>query len=365
MKKIYKLFSAVSLLTIASGTALRAQEDVSELIKSSPADATKLATAYLTPLFKGFGTGLTQGWYNTARNKGTGRFDLRISASAAIIPTSARTYDVTQLGLSNRVSVKSGGNIAQTVGGDEISGPTLAIKDGNGYELESFALPQGTGISYVPAPQLQATLGLPKGIDVSLRYVPSIKLGDDIGKVEMIGGGIKLNILQFLTKGDKILPFNLAIAAGYTQIKYELGLDVPPPSPTEATPATPSDVKDFNTQKISAQFSGTNIDAILSKKLLFLTPYVSVGYSTGKTDVGLKGNYPIISGGTLTGVTPSGPVIAKTYSTFTDPISIKRTDISGVRASVGFQMSLLVLKVYGSYNLGEYNSVNAGIGFGF
>ena len=156
---------------------------------------------------------------------------------------------------------------------------------------------------------------------------------------------------------DKIIPFSVAVAFGYTQFNYSLGLNVPVPS--GSVPKTTSDVKDFTTQKISAKFSGTNLEAIISKKLLFFTPFLSVGYSTSKTDVGLKGNYPIITDGVVVGST-----LVKQYTSFPDPISIKQTDISGLHSTVGFKMNLLFLRIYASYSTAEYNSFNAGVGLG-
>lgn len=360
MKKIYLLKITFLLSCVISSAASYAQGDVAELLKSSPADATKLANAYLNPLFTGFGIGLNSGWNNSADTKKVGRFEIRVSASGAIVPASAKSFDVTKIGLSSNVSVASGGNIAPTIGGDDnASAPTLNVKDGSGNTLESFQLPSGAGLPFIPSPQVQLSVGLPKHIDVTLRLMPKTKIGDDIGEIGMIGGGVKVDLLRMLNKtADKILPFSVAVAVGYTQFTYELGLDVPPPSGSQ--PKTASDIKDFTTQKISAKFSGTNIDAIISKNLLFFTPFFSVGYSTSKTDVGLDGNYPIITDG----VSGGGSTIIKQYSTFTDPISINQTDVSGLHTNIGFKMNLTILKIFGSYSMGKYNSFNAGIGLG-
>ncbi|HCN84926.1 MAG TPA: hypothetical protein DIT07_15115 [Sphingobacteriaceae bacterium] len=360
MKKI-NLFKITFLLScVISASTSFAQGDVAELLKSSPADATKLANAYLSPLFTGFGIGLNSGWNNSADTKKVGRFEIRVSASGAIVPTSAKTFDVTKIGLSSNVSVASGGNIAPTIGaGNNVSAPVLNVKDSGGNTLESFQLPSGAGLPFIPGPQVQATVGLPKYIDVTLRLMPKTKIGDNIGEIGMFGGGVKVDVLRMLNKtAEKILPFSLAVAVGYTQFTYELGLDVQPPS--GSVPKTASDVKDFSTQKISAKFSGTNVDAIISKNLLFFTPFFSVGYSTSKTDVGLDGNYPIIS----SGVSGGGGTIIKQYSTFTDPISINQTDVSGLHTNIGFKMNLTILKIFGSYSMAKYNSFNAGIGLG-
>lgn len=171
----------------------------------------------------------------------------------------------------------------------------------------------------------------------------------------MLGGGLKVELLPLLSGTiDKIFPLDLAIALGYTQFNYQVALDVPEPS--DAQSGVPGQSTDFSNQRIEAKFSGLNTEAIISKKFLVFTPFLSVGYNAAKTDAGLKGNYPIITGVNLLG--------QKTYSVFTNPVNINQTDISGFRTNLGFQLNLAFFRIYGSYSMAEYNSFNGGIGFG-
>jgi hypothetical protein len=354
MKQLCKLLLAATLLVLVNHGTVRAQGDLSELIKSGPGDATKLASAYLSPLFKGLGIGLNTGWYNTARPKGIGHIEVRVSATGSLVPVSEQSFDVTRLGLSNALSIKPGSpTVTPTLfGSDNVPTTTLETQY-NGQTAESFDLPKGIGMNIAPAPQIQATVGLPKGIDATLRMVPKIHISDDFGDVNMIGGGLKFNVLPLFSK---VSAFNLALAVGYTQLKYTFPLDVAAPSGAEQESA--SQPTDFSGQRVDAKFSGVSGELILSKKLLFFTPFVSAGFMSSKTDVGMKGNFPFI---TDYNTTTNNPV----YSVFTNPISIKQTDISGMKGTVGFAMNLLILKIYGSYSLGHYNSFNGGIGIGF
>lgn len=352
MKKFitYVKGAAMAALFLSSAKTF-AQSEVGEFLKSSPADATKLANAYLTPLFKGIGVGLNTGWNHTANAKNLGRFELKVTFSGANVPDEDKTFDFMKIGLSNNVQPASGSSsITPTLGG---SGAGARIQVG-GPGGSTFTLPGGADLplNSVPAATLQGTVGLIKGIDVSLRLTPKIKLGD-FGTVNMIGGGLKLELLPLIAgkKTSKLLPFDLAVALGYTQFKYNKGLSVQPESG-----ALPNGVQnsDFSNQRMELKFSGINAELILSKKLLFFTPFASVGFNTSKTDGGLKGNYPITTN--YTGV--------KTYTTFTDPVGINQTDISGMRANLGFQLNLAFFRVYTSYSLAEYNTFNAGIGLG-
>src|ERR1700761_4404113 len=115
MKKIYPLIIAVVFVTITSvahaqngngnGNGNGGNNSFSQLIQSSPADATKLLQNFAEPMFKGFGIGLNSGWNNTAKTKKLLHFDLRISANVAMVPTSDQTFDVTKIGLSSHLTL--------------------------------------------------------------------------------------------------------------------------------------------------------------------------------------------------------------------------------------------------------------------
>ncbi|WP_423146285.1 DUF6588 family protein [Rubrolithibacter danxiaensis] len=358
MKRIQKIVQTMLILTgVVSWSAAFSQTNVSDLIKSSPADATKMAEAYLNPFFKGFGFGLNSGWNYTAKAKNAGRFELRVALTGSLVPSKDKTFDVTTLGLSNSIQLANGENpLSPTVSGSKVAGPLMNVKDSDGNTLESFNLPAGANLPIVPTAQIQGTIGLPKGIDLTLRGIPEVKLPDNGGAINMIGGGIKLEILPLIAgkTASKVLPFDLAVALGYTQFNYKLDLDARPVG--NAQPKDLQQNTDFSNQQLKAKLSGVNAEVILSKKLLAFIPFVSVGYNTSKTDVALKGNYPVITDFLLT---------VPTYTTYTDPVKTNKTDISGLRGNVGFQLNLAVFRLFAAYSLGEYSSVNAGIGLGF
>lgn len=348
-------FSILCLFLLAAAPAF-SQSDVSGLIKAGPDDATRLAQAYLKPLFKGIGVGLNSGWNNSAHSKNLLRFDFRLGLTGAVVPPKDEIFDVTKIGLSNNVRPTNPSQTqTPTVAGG--SGNTqLTVYDSNNQALETFTLPKGTGLGLIPAPQLQGTVGLSRGIDFTLRAMPKINLGQNYGSIGMFGGGLKLEVLPLISGiVDKIFPLDLAVAIGYTQFTYDVPLDVPAPSGSQPAPGQTN--QDFSNQRIEAKFSGINTEAIISKKFLIFTPFVSVGYNKAKTDGGLKGNYPMITGANLLG--------QKTYTVFTDPVNINQTDISGFRSNIGFQLNLAFFRIYGSYSMAEYNSFNGGIGFGF
>jgi len=338
MKKIY-IQAAVALSLFAVTKNANAQQEVGNLFVSGPADATKLINAYFDPLYKGLGVGLSDGWNNSAKSKGFLKFDVRVSASGAFVPQAARSYDVNTLGLSNIRPALGSSSIGPTAFGNDQEGGKMEVYTSNGIPTgKFFNLPQGVGFHIVPSAQIQATLGLPKNIDVTLRAMPKIKLGNDLGSLSMIGFGAKVELLPlFLGKSDQLIPVDIALAGGFTQYKYKLDLNI--------------DNQANSDQRIDAKFNGVNIDAIVSKNLLFFTPFASIGYQTSNTNLKALGTYRFATS-------------AATSVTYTDPVSVKQTDVDGIRGSLGFQLKFGFFKFYGSYTAAKYNMVNAGIGLG-
>jgi len=265
------LFSRKSILVTVLFTALCmqgfAQSDIEGLFKSNQSDAQKLIQAYMNPFFKGMGTGLNSGWNNTAASKKFGRFELRFGLTGAMIPEKDKTFDVTKLGLSSNLEPTNPALVlSPTIGGEKTAGPSMNLKNG-GSIVGTFIMPQGAKLPFVPAPQLQASIGLIKGLELSLRTMPSVGLGDKAGAVGMTGAGLKMNLVRILAgkKTDKVLPFDIAAAIGYTKLSYNLPLDVR------------SNNSIYPDQSLNAKFTGVNVEAIISKKLAFFTPFASIG----------------------------------------------------------------------------------------
>lgn len=356
MKKLYSLITLVILLT-ATFKANAQDDGINELFKGSPGDVNKLLNAYTAPLFKGFGNSLNGGWTNTAKTLAPLKFNIRVSASVSMISDADKSFNVNTLGLTNMRATNNGG-IAPTFGGDENMKTAIEISDPSApndpLRKYNTTLPGGV-TQYVPAPQIQLTVGVIKNTDVTLRLIPTTQITEDVGSVGMFGFGVKHSISQYFGKAEKIVPFDLAVAVGYTRLSYKKSLEVRP----ETNNGGVSGNTDYSTQALEGHFSGWNTQVIISKKLAFFTPFVSLGYLTSKTDVGMKGNFPFV-----TGVDATGRPI---YTTTANPINISgpASQTNGMRADVGFQMNLLFFRVYGSYSFAEYKSANAGIGFGF
>jgi hypothetical protein len=353
MQKYHYFLAVVFLTTTAS--FVKAQDSFSGLIKSSPEDATKLLNAYALPLFRGLGIDQNSGWTNTAKTKSTLKFDVRITASAAFISANDKTFDVTKIGLSNHVRpANASQTIAPTFGGNKNDGPLMNIYDDNGQKVSSFNTPAGV-LSVIPAPQVQVTVGLIQNTDVTLRAIPKVSAGSDVGSVSMIGVGLKHDIMRDIAgkTADDLIPFDLAVALGYSHLNLNKSLTVNPDD--GAQPKDSHQSTDFSNQHIDGNFNSFMGQLIVSKKLLAFTPFVAIGYNTTHANVAAIGNYPVTTGGNL---------LYSTYTTFTNPVSVSENVVGGARADIGFQLELGFFRFYASGSLAQYKSVNAGIGFG-
>ncbi len=356
MKRISKAFVYLAVAALPTSLSFNANaQDISDLIKSGPEDATKLAQAYFLPAFKGFGFGMNSAWYNSAKAKNLGKFDLRIQGTGSIVPTADRSINLASLGLSSRVTYNS--PTTPTLFGKDETGAQVNLRDNAGNNIGSFNMPNGLGFNIVPSPQVQLTVGVIKNTDVSVRYSPKIGNSGDFGTVQVLGFGVKHEITKLLMPGktEKIIPIDIALAFGYNQLTYDKSI------PIEDQLDDKNSGANLN-QRVEGKLSGYTFDAIVSKKLAIFTPFASIGYNTAKTELGLLGTYVARTGAPT--VTDPNATNDDKFTTFVDPVNISQKDIAGLRGNVGFSLHLAFFRLYGSYSIGEYQAVSAGIGFG-
>ena len=86
---------------------------------------------------------------------------------------------------------------------------------------KAFDMPQGLDWRYVPAPMVQAGVGLFKGTDVLGRYLPNIKTsGSEFG---LWGIGGKHDIKQWIPGVKKLPVLQLSLMYGYTKLHTNVG----------------------------------------------------------------------------------------------------------------------------------------------
>lgn len=381
----YSLLSLIALTGVTMQQEAKGQGAVIDVLGSGVEDADKLLNAYFRPFGESFAIGLGQNWYNTAAPLKLFRFNAQFGASIVRIPTELQTFDPTALGMNN---LRPLGNSAPTIFGPDDNGPSYVLSTtdptnpANRIPIDTIAgLTQGLGLNFNAAPFAQLNIGLIKGTELSVRFVPTLDLaslgGGVDGKFGLWGVGVKHDIKQWIPVINK-LPFSLSGYFNYTKLSFELGVSLPgPEQKTYAAYSGPGDIIGYNYaagvtagnyagQAIAMDASSMGFGIIVSKKLLMLTPYLSVGMQSANFSLRTAGDYAILSGLRDASTLAQPGALREEYKVFTDPININPDPINSLRYSAGLRLKLLIFGIHAEYfGIGGYSGVNAGVSLGF
>jgi len=311
----------------------------------SQADISYLSENYLEP-FAGFlQSGLANGWYQTAKPHKSLRFDFTFTPSYIVIPTAQQSFLIENSAL-DELQLADGSSSAETptVFGDQSPGPELELKN-DPLNLSDFAMPQGLSSTFTLIPAYKAAVGIYKGTELSLRYVPEVGLPlVDGSQFDLWGFGVKHDIKQWIP-GVKKLPLSISGFFGYTNLSFSQDLEI--------------GSGNTDNQQLLIESNSITTRLLISKKFLFITPYVGVGFNSGSTTIDLKGDYTVFINEPLTGATLD-------ETTYTDPVSIESELANGFVANVGVRFILIkFLALSADYTIGEYHAFTTGFGFNF
>ncbi len=355
MNKRIKVFGFAAAFT-AMFSQLYAQESISSIMAAGVSDMNKLAEGYLKPAGVGFSAGLGSNWYNTAATHKLLGFDLTVGASVSTTPSSDQTFSLEGFQkLSPVGSVKT----APTFGGNG-DGALMNLTQ-NGVVISQFTTPKGI-TKYTPTPNLQLTIGLPLGNDLSVRYTPSLKL--EGLSTQLWGVAVKHDVKQWIPVVES-LPFDASVLVGYTNFSMDYSFK---------SAITPDVLKQGGTLGV---YDGTGIDwakagqgfdikanaltanLIVSKKVAFFTPYLGVGFTKANFDISFAGKYPVLGNPILT---PGANFGKLSVDAVNDPINLSYSEFMP-GATVGFRMKVLfVMALHAQYTMQKYPT--ASIGFG-
>ena len=334
-----------SILTLSlSVTSVNAQlfDGIENILLTSTEDARILAEGYTAPIGKTLTYALNSGWATSAKTHKKLGFGLTIGGAAPFVPDVDQVF--TPTGLTS-LSVPSG-SLSTIFGEGEEQELNFSFSEsilGNEIEYQgklSFPgglkdeLPLGT----VPAPIVQASVGVVFDTDLLVRFIPTMEMQGST--FSLTGFGLKHNIMQYFGPLDK-LPLNVSVLAAISKASFEYDL-------SDSTFGGNS-----SNRKMTFEADTFTIQALASIDLPVVSAFAGLGYNAGDSQFNVSGDYSIDYG--ITGI---GPRILK------DPISIA-SDASGVMGIVGARLNLLFLKIFANYTIQEYNTLTAGISFNF
>lgn len=327
MKKLFLLIGIVAMV----GANSFAQTDITELLKAGQNDANTLAHPYLKPFGEMLGSSLNNGWYTSAKPHKLLGFDLTFTASYIKAPSSALSFDVSKVELSEFEHVSTSSAISPTVSGDIDNLPRLR-KKGDITNSTEFEMPNGTGLDYLPVPMISAGIGLPYGFELKGRFIPKVDIGD-AGKLGLWGIGVQKDIKDFIPGVKHVPVLNVSVLAGYTKFGSEIEVD-------EATRDGMLDISS----------SGFTTRLLIGANLPVVAFYTGLGYRTTSSDFDLLGTYSVGSGSQVAEVK--------------DPIRLGYTT-TGFDMNLGMRIRLGVIALHADYTLGEYSAITAGLGINF
>ncbi len=369
MKKSIVSFLVLSTSLISLHRA-NAQNDLTKLFLSGADDLEKVATGYIKPVGLGFAAGMGGSWYNTAANHSTLGFDVTLGSGILIVPNKDRSFSLSGL---KYLTPKNGATSAPSFSGSG-DGVDLQLKSPNdtvngiptgGKVLANFATPQGVS-KILPSICLQGTIGLPKGFDLSVRYLPQTTIGGVSGG--LWGIGVKHDIKQWFPVIKK-LPISLSVMVGYTRFNLSNTFDkedrVDPNALINSGAASlyisPAD--NYDNQGFELKSDSYMANVIVSKNFVFFTPYLGLGFTQNNFRFNFKGNFPTLGDPKYDPTAINS--IRYDVVPLVDPIKLDYKSFMP-NATVGFRLKFLGIVTFNAqYTFQEYSAASVGLGFGF
>ena len=328
------------------------QQAVQKLAKS-------VAQSYVAPVTSGFGVNLNSGWFHRAPWAEMIGFDLEfgVVGMATVFGDAQRSFSTngdfsfdydqadflaTQAGVPAQFQADVRNAIMAQQFQVSFKGPTVVgSKDDrvqilfpgkditvnySGGGSGTYSLPSQTFTLEVngalgdpkalPLVAPQLTIGTFLGSQLTFRYLPEVKLDDQIGSLKYFGFGIQHNPMVWF---DTELPFEVSL--GYFTQSLKVG----------------------SLMDAEASAFGVNSSIRLGWGFLNLTPYV--GFMLEKSSINFAYDY------TFTG--PANTPV-------TDRIEFTTTGENTSRFVVGASIKILIINVNADMNFGKYKAISIG-----
>ena len=303
-------FTTIFSVHNAKGQIIDLGLSFDEVLQGGSDDMSTYMEFYTKPFFDGFGTGINNGWYNTAAPHNTLGFDLTVYTSLVSVPEEELFFTFLDSDYNNLALSGGGSADLPTLLGGTTSEELVSTYSQGPLTVSSapFPAPEGFGedlpTNKVFVPMAQLAIGLPKGFELIGRYAPAVST--ETLDLSFFGIGLKHDIKQWIP-GIRLVPIDLSVLIGYTSLDMEVFMD----NSTIQGPGERSAI--FDVTAITFQ-------ALVSKKVSILTAYGGLGFNSVKSDFSMTGEYELVPGISLT-----------------DPVSLSFS-LNGMRATAGVRI---------------------------
>lgn len=327
-------------------------------------DLNPYLSAYVSPFAKAMAVSMSGGWTHTAKVHNLLGFDLTLGASYVQIPTSEMTFNPQKIDMPGYSFI---GKEAPTISSDENMPLTLITKEFINGAPFGFSIPvlKGLNISYGGMVNLQAAIGLPKGTDLIVRYIPDVSSttnrliteGIELRKTGVFGMGVKHDIKQWLPFIKEVPFLQLSGLASYSRFFTGFYGDAMRVDP-EAM-GIDSDLREtlWDGQQLDIKMSSFMGSLLLGADFPVFQPFIGIGVNSSTFEGDFVGNYPIVKFNLLN---PLG--VIDDYEV--DPIHTSVTSMdfnfqAGARLKLGFFV------LYYALTFQQYTMHSAGMSITF
>lgn len=354
MRVVLVILIFVISIYVFSATLLAQGESLEETLRQLSEDA---AMQYVSPISSAFGSDLNGGWFHKVPKPVMIGFNVEIGivAMGTFFPDASKSFSVngqfrfTQAEAQQLVSGQPPGVQSELV--DQITskyftvgisgatvtgakddhiivsfpGETFTVNSAN-YTVPSQDVDLGFGgfqgladLNFLPLAAPQLSVGTVYGTQATFRYLPSLTLNDELGKLKYFGFGIQHNPGIWTSN-----PWPVDIALSFFTQNLEIG----------------------DLFKTKATAFGFNVGKQFGPGMVSVTPYA--GFMFENADMEVTYTY----------------TVATSTGTYTEDISFKLEGENKNRVILGVSLRLLTFNLNADYNLSKYDSFTVGLTFG-
>lgn len=305
----------------------KAQNDFDNLLSAGLEDAERFVKDYARPGPEAVVFTLANGWYNDARVKPVGDFEISFIGGISAVNSNDHKFTLNQNDY-NFLRFQEGPSVQEvsTILGQNSPDIIMNIVEGD-QVLGSVSLPQGIDskpIENLPNFIIQGSVGLPFSTELKLRFLPEVEHKEVTS--QFFGIGLQHEFTNWIPS-FKVLPIAVSGFIGYNKFEGEYKF------------SEQSSFLSASNQTISSDIDAWHYALLVSTKLPVVNFYGSLGSAFGSSDSILVGDE------------------------LADPIKFD-SSVNGFRATLGAKLTLGFFRLNIDYSFQEFNSLNAGINFG-
>ncbi|MFD0965067.1 DUF6588 family protein [Pseudofulvibacter geojedonensis] len=174
-----------------------------------------LSGEYVSPAADASMYQATSSWYSTAKSLDKFQVEVSVHANALYIPNNKKSYTISNSDFSS-FEIRGGDDsvvIPTALGGGNSTFFDFTL-DGEDYEMQAF---EGVDQEVLAHPFLQASVGLWKETDLTVRYSPKVKI--DVSDYQIFGLALKHNLTQYNRKENSV---EVAVLLSYSKFDLDL-----------------------------------------------------------------------------------------------------------------------------------------------